>query len=126
MVIGDVVRLDRMLTNLLANAIKYSPGGGQITVELAYEEEQACPWIVLRIRDQGVGIPTSDLPHIFDPFYRASNVSGHIQGTGVGLASVSQVITRQGGTISVSSVEGQGSTFVVRLPRPNDTHGRSL
>ncbi len=115
-VLGDQLRLDRVLTNLLTNAIKYSPRGGQITVEVAQAQEQDLSWLVLRIQDQGVGIPAPDLPHIFEPFYRAGNVMGSIQGTGIGLASVSQVIALHGGIITVQSEEGQGSTFIVRLP----------
>ena len=113
---GDLIRLDRVLTNLLNNAIKYSPNGGQITIELAQEEEKSQLWVVLSIQDQGVGIPSADLPHIFEPFHRASNAAGRIQGTGIGLASVAQVIRQHGGSIAVNSEEGQGSTFVLRLP----------
>lgn len=114
---GDALRLDRALTNLLANAIKYSPEGGKIIVSIATNEEELKQlWTTIRIQDEGLGIPPSDLPSIFDPFYRATNVRGRIQGTGVGLASVSQVISEHGGSISVSSEEGQGSCFLIRLP----------
>ena len=113
---GDSIRLDRVLTNLIGNAIKYSPTGGQIMVNIAPEKGQDQPWVALSVRDQGVGIPAIDQPHIFEPFYRAGNVTDHIQGTGIGLASVAHVIHQHGGTISVRSEEGQGSTFVVRLP----------
>jgi PAS domain S-box-containing protein len=113
---GDPLRLDRVLTNLLANAIKYSPEGGSITVNVAYEEEHGQQWIGVRVCDGGLGIPAADLSSIFDPFYRATNVRGRIQGTGVGLASVAQVITEHGGKITVSSDEGQGSCFRVQLP----------
>ncbi len=113
---GDRIRLDRVFTNLLSNAIKYSPMGGQIAVEIVLEEGEERWWVVLSIQDQGVGIPAEDQPYIFEPFYRAGNVAGQVQGTGVGLASVAQVISQHGGTIAISSVEGQGSTFIVRLP----------
>ena len=114
---GDPLSLDRVLTNLLANAIKYSPEGGSIAIDIASETEQDQSWITLSIRDEGIGIPASDLPAIFDPFYRATNVRGRIQGTGVGLASVAQVIIEHRGSITVDSEEGQGSCFLVRLPR---------
>jgi PAS domain S-box-containing protein len=113
---ADAIRLDRAFTNLLTNAIKYSPEGGDITVDIAREKADSQDWITLHIHDEGLGIPTSDLTSIFGPFYRATNVRGHIPGTGVGLASVAQVITEHGGSISVSSEEGQGSCFQVRLP----------
>ncbi len=113
---GDLIRLDRVLTNLLNNAIKYSPNGGQITIELAQEEVESQLWVALSIEDQGVGIPDADLEHVFEPFHRASNVAGRIPGTGIGLASVAQVIRQHGGSIAVSSGEGQGSTFILRLP----------
>ncbi len=117
---GDLVRLDRVLTNLLANAIKYSPKGGQIVVEVVYEEIVGQLWVTLSIQDHGVGIPLADQSHIFEPFYRAGNVATHIQGTGVGLASVAQVLALHDGTITMNSEEGRGSTFLVRLPVLNE------
>ena len=113
---GDAGRLERVLVNLIGNAIKYNPEGGNITVKLAREEEQGYLWAVLNIEDQGIGIPADELPHIFEPFHRASNVAGRIAGTGIGLASVAQVLTEHGGTISVKSTEGRGSCFTVRIP----------
>ncbi len=113
---GDPLRLDRVVTNLLANAIKYSPDGGSITLDITSEEEHDQQWIAIRIQDEGVGIPEADLPSIFDPFYRATNVRGQIPGTGVGLASAAQVVREHGGTISITSQEGQGSSVLVRLP----------
>ncbi len=117
---GDRTRLDRVITNLLANAIKYSPQGGDILVEVGQEEIEEQQWITLSVRDQGIGIPLADQTRIFDPFYRAGNVLGRMQGTGVGLASSAQVVVQHGGTISVSSEEGQGSIFVIRLPYLNN------
>ena len=113
---GDAGRLERVLANLIGNAIKYNPEGGNIAVKLAREEEQGHLWAVLSIEDQGVGIPADDLPHIFEPFHRASNVAGRIAGTGIGLASVAQVLAEHRGTVSVKSTEGCGSCFAVRLP----------
>ncbi|HEY0754446.1 MAG TPA: ATP-binding protein [Ktedonobacteraceae bacterium] len=115
-VYGDAIRLDRVVTNLLANAIKYSPEGGSISLDITSEEEDTLLWIAMRIQDEGVGIPAADLPFLFDPFFRASNVRGQIPGTGVGLASVAQVIREHGGTISITSQEGHGSCVLVRLP----------
>ncbi len=110
---GNATRLDRMLTNLLGNAIKYSPGGGEIMVMLTKEQTDEA---VLHITDSGVGIPAADLPLIFERFHRASNVLGQIQGTGIGLASVVQVVEQHHGKIAVTSEEGRGSTFTIRLP----------
>lgn len=73
-------------------------------------------WAVVRVSDQGVGIPTVDLPHIFERFHRAGNVAGRIDGTGVGLASARHNIEQHGGAISVHSEEGAGTTVTIRLP----------
>jgi signal transduction histidine kinase len=113
---GDEARLERVLDNLITNAIKYSPDGGEIVVSLAQDMRGEQRWAVVVVRDQGLGIPEGELPHIFEPFRRASNVAAKISGTGLGLASVRQIIEQHGGTISVSSQEGSGTTFVIQLP----------
>lgn len=78
-------------------------------------------WAVLAVQDQGLGIPAADLPQIFERFYRGKNAAGRTRGTGIGLASVRQIIEQHGGTITVVSEEGKGSIFTVRLPlRPTD------
>jgi PAS domain S-box-containing protein/excisionase family DNA binding protein len=112
----DGVRLGRVLDNLLSNAIKYSPQGGSITVAIALEDVAGHPWTVIAVRDHGLGIPAVDLPRVFQRFRRARNVEGRIGGTGIGLASARQIVEQHGGTITVESVEGAGSTFTVRLP----------
>ena len=127
----DVARLGRVLENLISNAIKFSPRGGEITVELWREvradldrscrkgtdgRQAAGAWAVLAVRDRGLGIPAADLPLIFDRFHRGRNVTEQIGGTGIGLASVRQIVEQHGGTIAVQSEEGVGSTFTVRLP----------
>ncbi len=109
---GNPIRLRQMLDNLLGNAIKYTPEGGEITIEL---EEQAGQ-IILRVSDTGPGIPPSDQPHIFDKFYRASNVPKGVGGSGLGLAIVKSIVDNHHGRIWVESVMGKGSTFVVVLP----------
>ena len=111
----DPARIERVLDNLLSNAVKYSPGGSEIKIEVAKEEGDP-PWAVVVVRDQGMGIPADDLPYIFEWFRRASNVSGRVRGTGVGLAGARQVVEQHGGTITAESQEGEGSTFTVRLP----------
>ncbi len=112
----DAMRLQRVIDNLVANAIKYSPNGGEITLTLTRHEDAAGAWAVLTVRDQGLGIPVADLPHVFERFYRAGNVAGRVAGSGIGLTAVREIVEQHGGTVSVQSREGAGSTFTVRLP----------
>jgi signal transduction histidine kinase len=112
----DRARLERVLDNLVANAVKYSPNGGLVQVEIGREEPNGTAQAVLRVRDRGVGIPSDELPKVFDRFYRGSNVAGRFQGTGIGLAGARQIVEQHGGQIAVESREQQGSTFTVRLP----------
>jgi signal transduction histidine kinase len=109
----DERRLERVLANLLTNAIKYTPAGrGDIVVEVSVAERCA----VLSVADQGLGIPPGDLPRIFEPFYRGQAVDGVIPGAGIGLTSVLHTVEQHGGTIEVHSRVGSGTTFVVHLP----------
>ncbi|MEO6456841.1 MAG: PAS domain-containing sensor histidine kinase, partial [Chloroflexia bacterium] len=121
----DAERLERAVTNLLSNAIKYSSDGGDITVTVALEpmpdsqskgEEKANGWASIVVKDQGLGISSEDLPHIFEWFRRASSVAGRISGAGIGLASSLHAVRQHGGTIEVESEPGSGSTFTIRLP----------
>lgn len=112
----DPPRIERVLDNLVSNAIKYSPKGGRIEVEINCEDREGAPWAVLAVRDQGIGIPEGDLPHIFEWFRRAGNISQRISGTGIGLASVQQIIEQHGGTVNVTSKVDVGSIFTVSLP----------
>lgn len=112
----DASRVARVLDNLLSNAVRYSPSGGQVTVCVARVEDAAGVWAVVRVRDAGIGIPAADLPVVFERFRRGRNVTGRIRGSGIGLAGARQIVEQHGGTISGESVEGEGSTFTVRLP----------
>jgi signal transduction histidine kinase len=112
----DANRIERVIDNLFSNAIKYSPRGGIVQVELRREESVGGAWAVLTISDEGLGIPPADLPHVFTRFTRGSNVQGRMQGTGIGLAGVRLLIEQHGGTVLAESVEGEGSTFTIRLP----------
>jgi PAS domain S-box-containing protein len=114
----DESRLYRVLANLLTNAIKYSPRGGPIHVTIKPDG----PFAVVAVRDEGVGIPRDDLPHIFDRFHRGANVIGRFHGIGLGLASARQLVELHGGTISAESEDGRGSTFIVRLPLTSPEH----
>jgi signal transduction histidine kinase len=110
----DQARMERVVDNLIGNAVKYSPAGGVVTVICATEMEPDA-WAILSVRDEGVGVPEADLGRIFERFHRASNVGG-IAGTGIGLATTRDVVEQHGGTITVDSREGRGSTFTIRLP----------
>jgi PAS domain S-box-containing protein len=112
----DRFRLERVLRNLLSNATKYSPEGGAITITIARDHAAPDGGAVLSVQDEGLGIPASDLPTVFEPFHRGANVSGHIVGTGLGLPGVRRIVEQHGGTISIESREGTGTTVTVRLP----------
>ncbi len=110
----DAARLERVLGNLLGNAVKYSPNGGEIRIAINRDDAQQNA--VLRVSDQGLGIPPADLPHVFERFYRAGNVGTAIAGSGIGLAAVRQIVERHGGSVAAESTPGEGTTFTVRLP----------
>jgi signal transduction histidine kinase len=109
-------QVERALTNVLTNAIKYSPQGEPIHVRIAPEDTPAGPVASIAVIDRGVGIPAADVPHVFEQFRRGSNVTGLFPGTGVGLAATRQIVEAHGGQINVESQEGKGSTFVLHLP----------
>jgi two-component system OmpR family sensor kinase len=108
---GDPKLLFQVFSNLVSNAIKYSPSGGPIEISAGIETEQ----VVVAIEDHGIGVPASDLDRLFERYHRGSNVSG-IVGTGVGLYLVKMVVDLHGGSIAVKSKEGEGTRFTVRLP----------
>lgn len=113
LVTGDELRLEQVLQNLLQNAIKYSPNGGKISIHLEPYQDMA----LISIADQGLGIPETALPQLFNRFYRAENPAFKlISGIGLGLYVVREIVKMHGGTVEVESTEGQGSTFTVRLP----------
>jgi PAS domain S-box-containing protein len=109
-VAGDEVRLEQVLYNLIGNAVKYSPEGGAITVEVVREAAQAR----LTVCDEGIGIPAEALPRLFERYYRAANAS--TSGMGIGLYAAREILALHGGTITVVSTEGQGSSFTISLP----------
>jgi PAS domain S-box-containing protein len=114
----DQLRLERALGNLIANALKYSPGGEPVLVQLVVEGPEATGAVAatVTIADRGVGIPTEDMPHLGEHFYRGGNVVGRIGGTGLGLASAREIVAAHGGTLVITSAEGTGTTVTVRLP----------
>jgi PAS domain S-box-containing protein len=112
----DEPRLARVVANLLDNAVKYSPEGGRVGVELSQEEEGSRQVAILIVTDDGVGIPAADIDRIFDRFQRGSNVQGQIAGTGIGLASARHIVESHGGTISAVNRIGRGAAFTIHLP----------
>jgi two-component system phosphate regulon sensor histidine kinase PhoR len=108
----DRDKLRQVLVNLVANAIKYSPGTGRIEVHL----EQLENHLRVAVRDEGVGIPKSEQQRIFEKFYRVPNMINSVSGTGLGLYICRKLVRRMGGSIWVESGEGIGSTFFVELP----------
>lgn len=111
---GDAGRLDQVLSNLVANAIRHTQPGGLITLAA----EAADAGVRLRVADTGEGIPADDLPFIFDRFWRGDRARTHtpMAGSGLGLAIAGQLVKAHGGSIEVSSRVGEGTTFVITLP----------
>lgn len=109
----DRARLEQVVSNLLANALCYSPADAPVELRLDGDDERAR----LEVSDRGVGIPANELGQVFAPFYRSAHSSGRHQGMGLGLHITSEIIHRHGGSIRVVSELGVGSTFFVELPR---------
>ena len=101
-VLGNPVRLRQMVSNLISNAIKYTPENGKISVSSRAEGNQ----IIIQVSDNGPGIPSADQPYIFDKFYRASNIPNDTPGTGLGLAIVKSIVENHLGRIWVESEVG--------------------
>lgn len=122
--IGDTAQLQRIWDNLVSNACKFTPPSGTVTFsacELPSDNERL-GWYKFTISDTGIGIDSESLQHLFDPFFRSSDViSKHIEGSGLGLAIVKNIVDYKGGTISVTSRQGEGTTFTVTLPLHFDT-----
>jgi two-component system, OmpR family, sensor histidine kinase SenX3 len=116
---GSEAQLGTAVANLVDNAIAYSPGGTRVVVSAsASSDHQARPTVDISIADQGLGIAEGDLDRIFERFYRVDPARSRATGgTGLGLAIVKNIVTNHLGTVRVHSVEGQGSTFTIRLPR---------
>ena len=115
-VVGDRVRLKQVVVNLLDNAIKYTPEGGTVTVGVNVSDRQA----QLEVSDTGPGIPGSDLPHVFDRFFRADRTRrGTIEGAGLGLSIVQSICTAHGGAVKAENHANGGCRFTVKLPLAN-------
>lgn len=117
---ADPERVIQVMTNLVTNAINYTPEGGRILVEMLPDESSdGTKLAVIRVRDNGPGIEQELLEHIFQPFFRASN--GRTTGSGLGLTICKEIVEAHGGEISVESEVGHGSCFIVKLPRKPNT-----
>lgn len=116
---GDGGQLLQVFINLIGNAVKFSPKDSTIKILIkAHINADGLELVRITLEDRGIGIPAEDIEHLFTRFFRANNaVSDHFQGTGLGLSIVSQVLERHQGQISLTSVEGEGTTFTVDLPR---------
>lgn len=111
---GEAVGLEQVLTNLISNAAKYTPDGGDVEVRI-----DATPEVVtLSVEDTGMGISRDDLPHLFTEFFRSTNPAAvQLPGTGLGLAISHRIVTRHGGTLQCTSTFGHGTTFTATFPR---------
>jgi two-component system CheB/CheR fusion protein len=120
---ADPVRLEQIIWNLLNNSVKFTPQGGRIAVRLEEDDDD----VVLTVRDNGQGIDSSFLPHIFEIFRQAdSGTSRAQQGMGIGLAVVQQLVDLHGGSVSAYSAGvGKGATFTIRLPRCANSKSQS-
>jgi two-component system, OmpR family, sensor histidine kinase BaeS len=111
-VLADAQRMHQVVTNLLTNALKFTPAGGQVTLDTGPAGEMAR----LRVSDTGPGIPDDELPRIFDRFWRGRRAAG-VAGSGIGLAVVAELVRAHGGSVTASSVQGRSTQLVVTLPR---------
>lgn len=113
-ILGDRFSIEEMVTNLLVNAIRYTPEKGTVSLTARNDED----WVVVEIADTGIGIPQEEQSRIFDEFYRATNARQvERDGTGLGLSIVRLIVERHGGEIGVESKEGCGTRFKLRLPQ---------
>ena len=111
----DEARIERIVANLVSNAVKYSPRGGRVMITVDHETRDRTEWAILAVRDEGIGIPKPELERIWEPYYRASNIAGTVSGSGIGLAGTRHIVEQHGGEIEVDSEVGD-TTFTVKLP----------
>lgn len=117
---GDPQWLGEVMNNLLSNAVKYNRQGGQVWVKVSHQPGH----ILVTVRDNGEGITSDDLPHVFERFFRARAVKGQVEGSGLGLAITQTVIEKHQGQIWVESTLGLGTTFSFTLPRKRRTRSK--
>lgn len=113
MVLGDQLKLQQVVSNLIDNAVKYTPDEGKVRVDFYRVGKEA----ILQVTDTGIGIPQEEIPHIFERFFRVDKARSRATGgTGLGLSIVHRIVLLHGGDIQVDTVEGKGSTFTIVLP----------
>ena len=113
MVLGDEHQLERLLLNLVSNAVKFTPDGGTVVVSVSASASS----VVLSVADDGIGIPAAEQEAVFGRFFRGTEATREvIPGTGLGLAIVQAIVEHHGGTLSLTSAPGKGTTVCVRLP----------
>jgi len=120
-ILGNKDHLERMVANLVSNAIRYTLDNGSVNIKILSDNNQ----VVLSVADTGIGIPEDALPNIFNDFFRAKNARKvSSSGTGLGLSIIKTIVERHGGIITVQSTEGEGTVFTVKLPvyRPESAH----
>ena len=110
----DEKRMVQVFSNLISNAIKYSPVGSEIEVGLRanMKSEEVLVWV----KDQGISIPASEIPYLFGSFFRARSLDSSVSGLGIGLYLVKEIVSHHDGRVWVESAEGRGSTFYVLVP----------
>ncbi|MFN2110899.1 MAG: sensor histidine kinase, partial [Anaerolineae bacterium] len=107
----------QVINNLIENAINYTPDGGQIQVATECRVKDKRSWAAVTVRDTGIGIPEHEIQHLFERFFRGGEPQEmRVQGSGLGLAIVKEIVELHGGTVTVESQVGDGSTFTVWLP----------
>jgi signal transduction histidine kinase len=114
----DPDRMAQVLDNLVGNALRHTPAGGQITLSAASDDGQ----ILLKVQDTGSGIAPEDLPHVFNRFYRADSSRAHNGASGLGLAIARSIVETHGGTITAESAPGRGTTITISLPTSVTIH----
>ena len=112
-VLGNSDRLEQVITNVITNALKYTPDGGDILVSTMHMFNN----VIIKVKDNGIGIPQKDIEHIFERFYRVDKArSRQMGGTGLGLAIAKEIVEAHGGTISIKSKPRQGTTVMIKIP----------
>ncbi|MCA8906806.1 MAG: HAMP domain-containing histidine kinase, partial [Rhodospirillaceae bacterium] len=113
---ADSRALRQMVLNLLSNAIKFTPQGGEVNIEIRQEDDGA---VTIAVSDTGIGLSNDEQRRVFEPFSRGSYaIASQAEGVGLGLALVRSMMVRHGGTVSVQSTRGEGTTFILRFPAP--------
>jgi signal transduction histidine kinase len=116
-VVGDAAALRSAVQNLIANAVKYGGRDRWVGIKIEHGRQRRRPEVWITVSDHGEGIPASELPHIFDPFYRGADaVARQVHGNGLGLSLVRQIVAAHGGRVTVTTRAGAGSSFTIALP----------